>query len=90
MVSWLAVSWALFLSLILPSNAVTVAVGAWMAFFGLLFSGLLPPGDFWHLYNSTPMAVIGAFVNPTRFFVEGIAVSAAKCLPVRAYCFVSK
>ncbi len=56
MVSWLAVSWALFLSLILPPNAVTVAVGAWMAFVGLLFSGLLPPGDFWHLYNSTPMA----------------------------------
>jgi uncharacterized membrane protein YqaE (UPF0057 family) len=56
MVSWLAVSWALFLSLILPPNAVVVAVGAWMAFFGLLFSGLLPPGDFFHLYNSAPMA----------------------------------
>ena len=84
MISWLTVSWALFLSLIVPPNAVATVVGAWMAFFGLLFCGILPPGYFHTLYNNNAIAVFAGFVSPMRFFVEGIAVSAAKCLPVQS------
>ncbi|KAL7493376.1 hypothetical protein ACHAWT_002526 [Skeletonema menzelii] len=84
MISWLSVSWALFLSLIVPPSAVTTVVGAWMAFFGLLFCGLLPPGYFNTLYNNNVLAVFAGFVSPVRFFVEGIAVSEAKCLPVQS------
>ena len=84
MISWLTVSWALFLSIIVPTNAVATVVGAWMAFFGLLFSGSLPPGYFNTLYTNNFMAVFAGFVSPARFFVEGIAVSEAKCLPVQS------
>ena len=55
-----------------------------MAIFGLLFAGVITPGEFNDLYGSNFFAVFAGFVSPARFFVEGIAVSVAKCLPVQS------
>lgn len=40
---WLTVSWSLLLSIIVPPTSVVLAVTFFCAFFGLLFSGGLPP-----------------------------------------------
>lgn len=50
-------------------------------FFGLLFCGKVEPGVFKKLYANPALAVFSGFVSPLRFFVEGFAVSEAKCLP---------
>jgi hypothetical protein len=43
MLSWLCVSWALLLPLLVPPENVVLVTGFFMAFFGLLFSGGLSP-----------------------------------------------
>ena len=43
LLTWLCVSWALFLPMIVPQENVTLVVGFFFAFCGLLFSGALPP-----------------------------------------------
>jgi hypothetical protein len=40
---WVTVSWSLLLSIIVPPTNVVLAVTFFIAFFGLLFSGGLPP-----------------------------------------------
>ena len=81
MLSWLSVSWAVLLAIIVPINSVSTVVGFFNAFFGLLFCGKVQPGLYTNLYSNDVLAVFSAFVSPLRFFVEGIAVSEAKCLP---------
>lgn len=81
MLSWLSVSWALLLSIVVPLESVSTVVGFWNAFFGLLFCGKVPPGVYTALYDNPAMSVFAGFVSTLRFFVEGIAVSEAKCLP---------
>lgn len=84
MISWLTVSWALLLSICVPIESVSTVIGFWNAFFGLLFCGKLPPGLYKDLYDKPVLAVFAAFVSPLRFFVEGLGVSTAKCLPVQS------
>ena len=43
---WLTVSWALLLSIVVPPSTAVLAVALHVAFFGLLFSGGLPPVTF--------------------------------------------
>lgn len=83
-VTWLTVSWALLLAILSPLEAVNVVVGFWMAFFGLLFCGTLAPGLYTSLYQNDVLAVFSGFVSPLRFFVEGLAVSESKCLPIQS------
>jgi len=82
--SWLSVSWALLLSIVVPLESVAMVVGFWNAFFGLLFCGKVAPGLYNALYDNPALAVFSGFVSPIRFFVEGIAVSEAKCLPIQS------
>jgi hypothetical protein len=44
--AWITVSWALLLPLLTPPQTTTLVVGFFMAFFGLLFSGGLPPIEY--------------------------------------------
>mmetsp|Transcript_38772 Transcript_38772/g.83527 ORF Transcript_38772/g.83527 Transcript_38772/m.83527 type:complete len:412 (+) Transcript_38772:102-1337(+) len=108
MLSWLSVSWALLLSIIVPPKSVSTVVSFFMAFFGLLFCGQVrlliklagcdvqtketyllyyhfhfqtQPGHFKALYSNPTLAVFAGIVSPLRFFVEGIGVSEARCLP---------
>mmetsp|Transcript_38774 Transcript_38774/g.83533 ORF Transcript_38774/g.83533 Transcript_38774/m.83533 type:complete len:414 (+) Transcript_38774:102-1343(+) len=81
MLSWLSVSWALLLSIIVPPKSVSTVVSFFMAFFGLLFCGQTQPGHFKALYSNPTLAVFAGIVSPLRFFVEGIGVSEARCLP---------
>ena len=46
LLSWVSVSWSLLIALITPPKNTMVFLGFFVAFFGLLFGGVLPPGDF--------------------------------------------
>ena len=81
MLSWLSVSWSLLISITVPLQSVTIVVGFFNAFFGLLFCGKIAPGTYKNLYENSALAVFSAFFSPLRFFVEGIAVSESACLP---------
>ena len=59
-------------------------MGFFNAFFGLLFCGIVQPGMYRNLYSNEAFAIFSAYFSPLRFFVEGLAVSEAKCLPVQA------
>lgn len=85
MISWLSTSWALLLAILVPLDSVSTFVSFFMAFFGLLFCGKVSPGTYTNLYGSNPvLAVFAGFISPLRFFVEGLAVSEAKCLPAQS------
>lgn len=83
MLSWLCVSWALLLPFIVPQKNVSTVTAFFMAFFGLLFCGRVAPGTFKNLYDeeNTFLALFAGFVSPSRYFVEGVAVTEARCLP---------
>jgi hypothetical protein len=61
MLSWLCVSWGLLIPLLVPPKNVVLVIGFCMAFFGLLFSGGLPPvnysGKSKHSARLTPCSV---------------------------------
>lgn len=92
LLSWLSVSWAIFLAIITPVQSVATVVGFFNAFFGLLFCGRVSPGTFTALYDSKnpALAVFSGFFSPLRFFVEGVAVSEAQCLPIQSGYTVAK
>jgi NADH:ubiquinone oxidoreductase subunit K len=46
MLAWISVSWSLLIPLIAPPSNTLVILGAFMAFFGLLFSGGLAPVEY--------------------------------------------
>jgi len=80
-ISWLSVSWAILLAIVVPQESVSTVVGFFNAFFGLLFCGKVAPGTYMKLYENKALAIFSGFFSPLRFVVEGIAVSEAKCLP---------
>ena len=43
---WISVSWSLLIALLIPPKNTMVILGFFMAFFGLLFGGALPPGSY--------------------------------------------
>lgn len=49
---WMTVSWALLLSIVVPISSAVLAIGFFAVFFGLLFSGGLPPVEFESTSNS--------------------------------------
>ena len=71
-------------TIIMKVESVTTVVGFFNAFFGLLFCGKVAPGSYTNLYGKPGLAVFAGFVSPLRFFVEGLAVSSSKCLPVQS------
>lgn len=88
---WICVAWGLFIPLITPPENVVLVVGFFMAFFGLLFSGALPPVEFSTLYEGNPfLALLSGFVSVTRYFVEGLTVHEQRCLPVQSGFTVDK
>lgn len=81
MLTWVSVLWALLIPLLVPSNNVVLAVGFYMAFFALLFSGGTEPITYEKIYEQDSIAILSGFLSPTRFFVESLAVAEWRCLP---------
>ena len=50
-IAWVTISWALLIQLIVPPQNVNVLLAVFIAFFGLLFSGAMPPVDFKGMQN---------------------------------------
>ena len=46
LLTWISMSWSLLIALLLPPKNTMVMLSFFMAFFGLLFGGALPPGDY--------------------------------------------
>jgi hypothetical protein len=82
--AWLTVSWALFLAVVIPPQSIFMIVGFFMAFTGLLLSGASPPVLYSDIYASPVTALLCGFFSPTRYFTEGLAVSAHRCMPVQS------
>eukprot|EP00980_Cylindrotheca_fusiformis_P018928 scaffold6322_cov59-Cylindrotheca_fusiformis.AAC.24 len=87
--AWLCVSWALFFAMIIPAENVTTVIGFFMAFFGMLLSGAVPPVNFEVIYEGGIVEHLSAWLSPTRFFVEGLTVSEHRCLPEQSGWTVS-
>lgn len=82
---WICVAWGLLIPLIVPPENVVLVVGFFMAFFGLLFSGALPPVEFSTLYGgNVPLALFSGLVSVNRYFVEGLTVHEQRCLPAQS------
>jgi hypothetical protein len=83
MLMWTTVSWSLLIPLLVPANNTVLAVGFFMAFFGLLFSGAIDPVTYRAIYDDgkSATAVFSGIVSVTRFFIEGITVEELRCLP---------
>jgi len=79
--AWICVSWALFVPMVVPPESVTVIVGFFMAFFGLLLSGALPPVNWETIYGGGGTGYLAGWLSPTRFFIEGLTVGEYRCLP---------
>jgi hypothetical protein len=84
MLSWLCVSWALFFPLLVPPKNVVLVTGFYMTFFGLLFSGGVPPVKLSDIYASVPLSLFSGLLSPNRYFVEATVVAESRCLPVRS------
>src|SRR5210317_149932 len=78
---WVTVAWALLLPLLVSPASVSMVVGFFVAFFALLFSGAVGPGEFSTIYKYPALAVFSGFFSCTRFFVESLTVQERRCLP---------
>ncbi len=83
---WMTVSWSLLIPLLFPVNNAMLAVGFFMAFFGLLFSGGIDPTMYTDIYEegNEGMALFSGIMSVTRFFIEGMTVQEQRCLPVQS------
>lgn len=83
MLMWTVTSWSLFLPMIVPANNTVLAVGFFMAFFGLLFSGGIAPVKYRDgIYgDSSAVELFCGFFSVTRFFMETLSVQEQRCLP---------
>jgi len=81
MLMWLVVSWSFLIPLLVPANNSVLAVGFFMAFFGLLFSGGLEPVTYETIYDNDVAAVFCGIISVTRYFIEGMAVQEQRALP---------
>jgi len=86
MLMWITVSWALLIPLLVPANNTVLAVGFFMAFCGLLFSGGIDPVTYKGIYTegNSPTAVFSGLVSVTRYFIEGLTVAEQRCLPAQS------
>jgi hypothetical protein len=79
---WLCVSWALFFPMVVPADNVTVTVGFFMAFCGLMISGAFPPITWKVIYEEGGFREhLAAWFSPTRWFFEGLTVGEYRCMP---------
>ena len=79
---WVCVSWALLVPMIVPPDNVTVVIGFFMAFCGLLISGTFPPMTYDVIYkNGGIQEHIAAWLSPTRWFFESLIVGELRCMP---------
>jgi hypothetical protein len=81
LLGWVGASWALFFPMFVPHENVTVVIGFFMVFFSLLTSGAIPPVSYSLIYEGGIEEHIAAWLSPTRFFIEGLAVGEHRCLP---------
>lgn len=83
MLMWMTVSWSLLIPLLVPANNTVLAVGFFMAFFGLLFSGAVDPVKYRDIYDegNGAMALFAGIFSVTRYFIEGMTVQEQRCLP---------
>lgn len=82
LLAWLCVSWALLFPLLVQPKSVVLVTGFYMIFFSLLFSGGIDPIKYSDIYSSTGVALFSGLLSPTRYFIEAMAVSESRCLPV--------
>lgn len=82
LLAWLCVSWALLFPLLVPLKNVVLVTGFYMTFFALLFSGGIDPVEYSDIYDSTGVALFSGLLSPTRYFIEAMAVTESRCLPV--------
>jgi hypothetical protein len=79
---WICVSWALFFPMVVPADNVTVTVGFFMAFCGLMISGAFPPITWKAIYEDGGFTEhLAGWLSPTRYFFEGLTVGEYRCLP---------
>ena len=82
LLAWVCVSWALFIPMMVPPDNVTVVVGFFMAFCGLLISGAFPPTTYEKMYEEGGLTEhIPAWFSPTRWFYESLMVGDLRCFP---------
>lgn len=83
MLMWLTVAWSFLIPLLVPPNNTVLAVGFFMAFFGLLFSGAIDPVTYHDIYaeGNGGLAVFSGIFSVTRYFMEGMMVQEQRCLP---------
>ncbi len=86
MLMWTTVSWSLLIPLLVPANNTVLAVGFFMAFFGLLFSGGIDPVTYTGIYEdgNGVMALFSGIFSVTRFFIESMTVQEQRCLPAQS------
>jgi hypothetical protein len=84
LLAWICVSWALFFPMFVPPDNVTVVVGFFMAFCGLLISGAFPPTTWEVIYEGGMTEHISGWLSPTRYFFEGLTVGEYRCLPAQS------
>jgi len=84
LLSWISVSWAYLIPLVVPLDSVVMCTGFYMVVFSLLFSGCLAPVLYKNLYVNNGMAVFSGLFSPTRWFIESLAVVESRCLPVQS------
>jgi len=80
MLGWISVSWAFLFSVVVPLKNLVVVVGFYMAFFGLLAGGGIPPIEYKEIYSNTSIEIMCGLFSPTRFFIETVVVSDFRCL----------
>lgn len=82
MLMWLVVAWSFLIPLVVPANNAVLAVGFFMAFFGLLFSGGLEPITYMNnIYGSGVTPIFCGIVSVTRYFIETLTVQEQRALP---------
>lgn len=74
-------AWGQLLAIILPPESMSLISGAILLCFNLLLSGVTKPVTFAQIYNNSKLASMVGILSPTRYFVETLLVSDAKCLP---------
>lgn len=84
LMSWISVSWAYLIPLVVPLDSVVMCTGFYMVVFSLLFSGNIAPVLYKNLYANNGMAIFSGLFSPTRWFIETLAVVESRCLPVQS------
>eukprot|EP00538_Stauroneis_constricta_P012480 CAMPEP_0119548188 /NCGR_PEP_ID=MMETSP1352-20130426/2157_1 /TAXON_ID=265584 /ORGANISM="Stauroneis constricta, Strain CCMP1120" /LENGTH=1292 /DNA_ID=CAMNT_0007593377 /DNA_START=125 /DNA_END=4003 /DNA_ORIENTATION=- len=80
--TWVSVSWALFFPQVIPPENVTVVIGFFFAFCGLLLGGAFPPMTYKTIYDDGGFTeLFSGWISPLRFFIEALTVGEYRCMP---------